>query len=756
MLNVTKRDGSIEPLDLNKFHAVVENACSGLTGVSASEIEINSKIQFYDKIKTTDIQETLIKSAANLISEETPNYQYVAGRLINYHLRKEVYGSYTPIDLYTHYKNVVESGYYTDELLTQYSEEEFSILNEYIDHDRDDQFTYAAMEQLRGKYLIKNRVTGEFYETPQIAFMLISMCLFAQYQKNRLKYVKELYDAISTFDVSLPTPIMAGVRSPNKQFSSCTLIESGDSLDSILGATNAIVNYVSNRAGIGISAGAIRAEGSPVKGGSTKHTGVIPFYKLFQAAVKSCAQGGIRGGAATMNFPIWHLEVEDLLVLKNNKGTEFNRIRHMDYCVHLSKTFYERRLNEEHITLFSPNDVPGLYEAFYRNEDEFNALYRKYEADPKIRKKQVSAIELFNLFLENRFETGRIYFMNADHANSHGAFVPEVAPVKMTNLCTEILLTTQPLSAMSSTEGEIALCTLAAVNFGKLKKPSDIEKSMNILVRALDALLDYQDYPVLAAKNATMARRPLGIGIINLAYWMAKNDMTYSNANLEMLDEYMEAFSYYAIKASNGLAKERGPCPKSNETRYHFGITPHMTSKLVLDDMLINHTERLDWDKLRADLLDYGIRNSTLMACMPAESSAQVSNSTNGIEPPRSLISIKQSKDGVLTQVVPEIRKMKNKYELAYDIDNKGYMNIVGIITKWIDQAISSNLYYDIAKFEDGKIPIDVLTEDLLYAYSVGHKTGYYLNTNDDSGEEKELEIESEEISEEACDSCTI
>jgi ribonucleoside-diphosphate reductase alpha chain len=753
MINVTKRNGRKEPLDLSKFHKVVARACEGLSGVSPSQIEINSQIQFTNNIKAADIQETLIKAASELITEDEPNYQYVAGRLINYNLRKEVYGKYTPDHLYEHYCKIRDLGYYDQELGRAYSKEEFDDLNEYIDHDRDEMLTYVAMEQLRGKYLVKSRASEQFYETPQMAFMLISMTLFHKETSDRLKIVKEFYDALSQFDISLPTPIMAGVRTPQRQFSSCTLIEVGDSLNSINAGTSAIVKYVSQKAGIGIGAGSLRAINSPVRNGDTITTGVLPYFKLFQAAVKSCSQGSVRSGSATLHYPLWHLEVEDLLVLKNNKGTENNRIRHMDYSVQLNKVMYERLISGGNITLFSPHDVPDLYDAFFVDVDKFRELYEKYERSTKIRKKTVKASELFGAFIQERVSTGRIYLMNVDHCNTHGAFLPEVAPIRMSNLCQEVTLTTKPLESLEDADGEIALCTLAAINMGKIKKPSDFRKPARLLTRALDNLLDYQTYPVVAAMLSTMSRRPLGIGIINLAYWMAKNDMTYSNPNLDLIDEYAEAFSYYLIEASVDLAKERGACPKWNETKYGHGILPIDTYKKEVDE-LTSRKPSLDWETLRSNALDYHIRHSTLMAFMPAETSAQVSNSTNGVEPPRALVSIKGSKEGVLRQVVPEVRKLKNKYELLWDIPSpEGYLKIMAVWQKWIDQSISTNTSYP-----SGELSEEELLKHIIMCYRYGIKTLYYHNTNDGAGEieVKDSPIEEVAEAEEACDSCTI
>ncbi len=733
---ITKRNGTKEELNLDKLHKVVFYACDGITGVSPSEVEIKSHIQFYNGITSSDIQETLIKSAADLISEETPNYQYVAGRLINYHLRKHVYGEFLPPSLTDIINANIAKGFYDKEILDLYSVEELNELDAYIKHDRDNLLTYAAMEQFRGKYLVQNRATKQIFETPQVAYMMIAATLFGRYPKDtRMQYVKDFYDSTSTFDISLPTPIMAGVRTPQRQFSSCVLIETDDSLDSINATASSIVKYVSQKAGIGIGAGRIRAIGSPIRNGDASHTGVIPFYKHFQSAVKSCSQGGVRGGAATLYYPIWHLEVEDLLVLKNNKGTEDNRVRHMDYGVQFNKLMYERLLTGGDVTLLSPNDVPGLYDAFFNDQDKFRELYEAAEKNQRIRKKTIKAVDLFSAFVTERKDTGRIYLMNVDHANSHGAFKEDIAPIHQSNLCCEINLPTKPLKDINDPDGEISLCTLSAINWGNIKTPADFEKPCELAVRALDQLLDYQSYPILAAQLSTMNRRPLGVGIINFAYWLAKNDTNYQNPNLELVDEWAEAWSYYLIKASVKLAQEKGACPKSNETKYGDGITPNMTYKREVDE-LVKHKERMDWKTLRKDLAQYGVRNSTLMALMPAETSAQISNSTNGIEPPRSYVSVKQSKDGVLKQVVPEYRRLKNKYDLLWDQKSpEGYLKICAVLQKYIDQGISVNTSYNPQFFDDEKIPMSVLLQHIIMFYKYGGKQLYYNNTFDGQGE---------------------
>ena len=762
-MKVTKRNGHKEDLNIDKLHKVVMYAVDGLTGVSASQVEINSQIQFYDGIASTDIQETLIKSTADLISEETPNYQYVAGRLINYHLRKMVYGEFEPPCLCDIVQKNIDAGFYDPEFVELYTKDEINTLQSYIKHERDEDLTYAAMEQFRGKYLVQNRATGDIFETPQVAYMMIAATLFSRYpEKKRMAYVKAYYDAISTFRISLPTPVMAGVRTPQRQFSSCVLIETDDSLDSINATSSSIVKYVSQKAGIGIGAGNIRAIGSKIRSGDATHTGVIPFYKLFQSAVKSCSQGGVRGGAATLYYPIWHLEVEDLLVLKNNKGTEDNRVRHMDYGVQFNKLMYERLIAGANITLFSPKDVPGLYDAFFADQDKFKELYEAAERKTSIRKKSIPAIELFSAFVQERKDTGRIYLMNVDHANTHGAFIEEVAPIRQSNLCCEIDLPTKPLSHIHDEEGEISLCTLSAVNWGVIKDFEEMNKVCKLAVRGLDELLDYQKYPVLAAELSTMKRRPLGIGIINLAYWMAKNGMTYQEPNLELIDEWAEAWSYSLIKASNKLAMEKGPCPGTSETKYGHGITPNQTYKKDVDE-LVKHKERQNWKELRKNLKEYGIRNSTLMALMPAETSAQISNSTNGIEPPRGYISIKQSKHGVLKQVVPGFPYYKNKYDLLWDQKSpQGYLKIMAILQKYIDQGISVNTSYNPEHYEDEKVPMSVLIQDLLMFYKYGGKQLYYNNTFDGQGEidinkeDKLPELEAGELDDEDCESCKI
>jgi ribonucleoside-diphosphate reductase alpha chain len=750
-LFVTKRNGEKESIDLEKIHRVIAWAAADLDQVSVSQVELKSHIQFYDGIKTADIHETIIKAAADLISEETPDYQYLAARLAVFHLRKKAYGQFEPPNLYQHVVNMVESGKYDQHLLIDYDKSDFEHMSLFLDHSRDLTFSYAAVKQLEGKYLVQNRVNGEIYESAQFLYILVAACLFAKYPKeNRLSYVEGFYNAISTFKISLPTPIMAGVRTPTRQFSSCVLIECDDSLDSINAASSAIVKYVSQRAGIGVNAGRIRALGSAIRNGEAFHTGCIPFYKHFQTAVKSCSQGGVRGGAATLFYPLWHLEVESLLVLKNNRGVEENRVRHLDYGVQFNKVMYQRLIKGGYITLFSPSDVPGLYDAFFEDQDKFEELYLQYENDESIRKKRIKAIELFTLFAQERASTGRIYLQNVDHCNTHSPFDPSKAPIRQSNLCLEIALPTKPMSDVNDENGEIALCTLSAFNLGAIDSLDELEGLADLAVRALDSLLDYQDYPIPAARNASLARRTLGIGVINYAYYLAKNGLYYSNGSANNLThKTFEAIQYYLLKATNGLAKEKGACPKFDETRLSQGILPIDTYKKTIDD-ITGEPLHLDWESLRASIVKHGVRNSTVSALMPSETSSQISNATNGIEPPRGLISVKASKDGILKQVVPEYQRLKDSYELLWNIpSNEGYLEIVGIMQKFVDQTISANTNYDPAKFEGGKVPVKQILKDILTAYKLGVKTMYYHNTRD--GASDDVEVEDDDCAGGAC-----
>ncbi|RSD31469.1 class 1a ribonucleoside-diphosphate reductase subunit alpha [Vibrio pectenicida] len=746
-LTVTKRDGRKESIDLDKIHRVITWAAEGLDNVSVSQVELRAHIQFYDGITTSDIHETIIKSAADLISEDTPDYQYLAARLAVFHLRKKAYGQYEPPKLYDHVARLVDLGKYDQNILQDYTKAELDELNTYIDHKRDLNFSYAAVKQLEGKYFVQNRVSGKIYESAQFLYILVAACLFAKYpQSTRLNYIKRFYDATSTFKISLPTPIMSGVRTPTRQFSSCVLIECGDSLDSINATASSIVRYVSQRAGIGVNAGRIRAIGSEIRRGEAFHTGCIPFYKYFQTAVKCCSQGGVRGGAATVFYPLWHGESQALMVLKNNRGVEENRVRHMDYGVQLNRLMYQRLVEGGNITLFSPSDVPDLYDAFFEDQDEFERLYTQYENDSSIKKETVKAIELFSILMQERASTGRIYIQNVDHCNTHSPFDPKVAPVRQSNLCLEIALPTKPLTNVEDESGEIALCTLSAFNLGAIQSLDDFEELSDLVVRALDALLDYQNYPLPAAKRSTMNRRTLGVGVINYAYYLAKNGVKYSDGSASGLTHRtFEAIQYYLLKASVELAKEQGKCPAFDETNYAKGLLPIDTYKKDIDSVC-DEPLHYDWDTLREEIMLHGLRNSTLTALMPSETSSQISNATNGIEPPRGYVSIKASKDGILKQVVPEYSKYKENYELLWDIgSNDGYLHLVGIMQKFVDQAISANTNYDPTRFDKGKVPMKKLLQDLLTAYKYGVKTLYYHNTRDGASDDQKDAIQEQD-----------
>ncbi|MCF6777688.1 ribonucleoside-diphosphate reductase subunit alpha [Thiotrichales bacterium 19X7-9] len=741
-VNVTKRNGKLEPVDLDKIHRVLTWASEGLEDVSVSQVELQSHIQIYEGMKTADIHAIIIKTAADLISEDTPDYQYMAARLLIFHLRKLAYGQFEPPHIYDHVENLVKLGKYDKHLLEDYQKDEFDQMQAHIDHWRDMNFTYAAVNQMQGKYLVQNRVSGEIYESPQMLYMLVSASLFSKEDKTkRMSYVLSFYDAISQFKISLPTPIMAGVRTPTRQFSSCVLIDTDDSLDSINATASSIVKYVSQRAGIGVNAGKIRALGSEIRNGEALHTGCIPFYKYFQTAVKSCSQGGVRGGAATLFYPIWHLEVESLIVLKNNRGVEDNRIRHLDYGIQINKLFYQRLINQENITLFSPSDVEGLYDAFFSDQALFEKLYIKAEKNPSIRKKTIKATELFSLIMQERAQTGRIYIHHVDHSNTHSAFNPQVAPIKQSNLCMEITLPTKPLSHAFDDQGEIALCTLSAFNLGKIEKLDELEPLAHLITRALDNLLDYQNYPLIGAEIGAKSRRSLGVGVINFAYYLAKNNVRYSDGSAnELTHQTFEAIQYYLLKASNELAKEKAPCQWFDQTKYAQGLLPIDHYKKSVDKFC-NTPLKLDWQALREAIKAHGLRNSTLTAIMPSETSSQISNATNGIEPPRGLVSIKQSKDGVLKQVVPEIKKYKDNYQLLWQIQqNRGYLQLCAIIQKFIDQSISVNTNYDPLCFSDQKVPMQQLLADLLTAYQYGLKTLYYHNTRD-YADQKTVEV---------------
>jgi ribonucleoside-diphosphate reductase alpha chain len=762
-IQVIKRNGNKEPLDLDKIHKVLFWACEDLTGVSVSEIELRAQLQFSDGITTSQIHETIIRAASDLISEDTPNYQYVAARLINYHLRKEVYGGPVPFSVKDLVVRNVQHGVYDSDILTSYDDDDFEAFESIIKHKRDFDLSFVAMEQFRGKYLVRNRVTNEFFETPQMAYLLIAATMFINEDKSiRMDLIKEYYDIISTQKVSLPTPIMAKARKPTRQFSSCVLVSCDDTMKSIEATTSSIYRYISNSAGLGIEVGSIRALGAEIRGGDAESTGLLPFIRSFQSAVKSCSQGGIRGGAATISYPFWHYEFESLIVLKNNKGTEMNRIRQLDYCVQLNRLAYKRLISKGEIHFFSPEDVPDLAEAFYSGDNDlFETLYEKYENDPTIRKQSMSAIDVFSSIATERKETGRIYIQNIDHANNHGSFKPELAPIKQTNLCVEIDLPTKPLQHIDDPEGWIALCTLSAINWGKIKKPEDFERPAALAVRALDNMLDYQSYPVKAAEVHTRLFRPLGVGIINFAYFLAKNDKKYDSDALDLVDEYTEAWSYYLIRASIDLAKEKGACEGLHMTKYADGVLPIDTRNKNVDS-LVEHQERFPWEELRRDLKTYGIRNSTLMALMPSETSAQIANATNGVEPPRGLVSEKVSKHGVLKQVVPEIHKLKNKYDMLWDQKSpKGYLQVMAVLQKYIDQGISTNVSYNPEHFEEGALSMKMLINDLLEFYKYGGKQLYYHNTYDGQKDET-IETATDTVADEpqqedeVCESCVL
>jgi ribonucleoside-diphosphate reductase alpha chain len=759
---VQKRDGRIESLDLDKMHLMVEEACKGLAGVSASQVEMKSGIQFYNGISTGEIQEILIRSASDLIDLDHPNYQYVAARLLLFAVRKQLYGKMKELpSLEQHIYNCVNQEVYDSDIFNKYSKEEIAKADSYIDHDRDMLFTYAGLRQVVDKYLVQDRSGGGVYETPQFMYMMIALTIFAEYPKEtRLSYVKRYYDAISKHKINIPTPIMAGVRTPLRQFASCVLVDVDDTLDSIFSSDMAIGRYVAQRAGIGINAGRIRGINSKIRGGEVQHTGVVPFLKKFEATVRCCTQNGIRGGSATVHFPIWHQEIEDILVLKNNKGTEDNRVRKLDYSIQISKLFYERFIKDEEVTLFSPHDVPGLYDSF--GLPEFDDLYVSYENNPSIPKKTIKAQELILNLLKERAETGRIYIMNIDHCNSHSSFKDKV---NMSNLCQEITLPTDPLQHIDDNMGEIALCILSAINVGKVKSDEELEELCDLSVRGLDELIDYQKYPVVAAEIATKARRSLGIGFIGLAHYLAKLGYKYDSQEAwDAVHGLAESFQYYLLKASNQLAKEKGYCEYFGRTKYADGILPIDTYKKEVDEITSISLQH-DWESLRASILEYGLRHSTLSAQMPSESSSVVSNATNGIEPPRGYLSIKKSKKGPLKQIVPQYHTLKNNYTLLWDMEsNSGYINVVAVMQKFFDQAISGNWSYNPENYNDNEVPVSVMANDFLTTYKYGWKTSYYQNTydikTDEVVEEKpnlqDLLSELSSVEEGECESCAV
>jgi ribonucleoside-diphosphate reductase alpha chain len=761
-LKVKKRNGSIESIDLDKMHVMVEEACKGLAGVSASQVEMQSGIQFYDGITTGEIQEILIRSASDLIDLDHPNYQFVSARLLLFAVRKQLYGKMKELPhLEQHIYQCVNHEVYDNDIFNKYSKEEIDKANSFIDHDRDYLFTYAGLRQVVDKYLVQDRSTGGVYETPQFMYMMIALTIFAEYPKEtRLSYVKRYYDAISKHRINIPTPIMAGVRTPLRQFASCVLVDVDDSLDSIFSSDMAIGRYVAQRAGIGINAGRIRGINSKIRGGEVQHTGVVPFLKKFEATVRCCTQNGIRGGSATVHFPIWHQEIQDILVLKNNKGTEDNRVRKLDYSIQISKLFYERFIQDGEITLFSPHDVPGLYDAF--GTDKFDDLYVEYENNSSISSKTVKAQELILSLLKERAETGRIYIMNIDHCNSHSSFKDKV---EMSNLCQEITLPTYPLQHIDDPNGEIALCILSAINVGKVKSDEELEELCDLSVRGLDELIDYQKYPVIAAEIGTKARRSLGVGFIGLAHYLAKLGHNYdSQGAWDAVHGLAESFQYYLLKASNQLAKEKGHCEYFGRTKYADGILPIDTYKRDVDEISSTALQH-DWEALRASILEYGLRHSTLSAQMPSESSSVVSNATNGIEPPRGFLSIKKSKKGPLKQIVPQYQTLKNNYTLLWDMSgNTGYINIVAVMQKFFDQAISGNWSYNPENYENNEVPVSVMANDFLTTYKYGWKTSYYQNTYDIKTDEvieekpnlQDLLSELSSVEEGECESCAV
>ena len=763
-INVIKRDGSKAPLDLNRVHHIVEHACRGLAGVSESQVEISSGLQFFDGIKTSDIQEILVRSANDLISLEAPNYQYVAARLLLFSLRKQVYRGHPdhPTEFVDHIQSCIDRNLYDGDILKKYTNDEITELGKYIDHDRDYLFTYAGIRQVVDKYLVQDRSTGEVFETPQFMYMMIAATLFQDDDKfYRLKYGKKYYDAISKHKINIPTPIMGGVRTPLRQFASCVLVDVDDTLDSIFSSDMAIGKYVAQRAGIGINAGRIRGINSKIRGGEVQHTGVVPFLKKFEATVRCCTQNGIRGGSATVHFPIWHQEIEDIIVLKNNKGTEDNRVRKLDYSVQISGLFYQRFIEDSTITLFSPHNVPDLYDAF--GTDAFDELYVKYENDDSIPKKVVRAQELVLDLLKERAETGRLYIMNIDHCNSHSSFKDKVS---MSNLCQEITLPTTPLQHIDGS-GEIALCILSAINVGKLTKLDELDDLCELAVRGLDALIDYQQYPVTAAEQSTKNRRSLGIGYIGLAHYLAKNGAKYdSQKAFDLVHKLTERFQFALLSASNQLAMEKGPCGYFGKTKYADGILPIDTYKNDVDEIIPNDLS-CDWEFLRGRILEYGLRHSTLSAQMPSESSSIVSNATNGIEPPRDYLSIKKSKKGPLKQIVPSYSTLKNNYTLLWDMhNNDGYIKVTAIMQKFFDQAISGNWSYNPENYPNNEVPMQQMAMDWLNTYKYGWKTSYYQNTYDakkDGDDDLTPPVPTENLindiltlEEENCESCTI
>jgi len=738
-INVIKRSGNKEPLTIEKWQAQVAKICAGIADVSQSMIEIKAQPHFYDGITTREIDEITLRAIVDLIDiEHNPdvghtNYQYVAGKQRVSMLRKDVYGSYNPPSLYSIVKKNVEVGLYTKDLLEWYSEDDWNKMDEMLDHEKDEQYSYAAIEQLIEKYLVRNRATKEIYETPQIRYMVAAATVFHNEDKaQRLRYVKEYYNCASDGLFTLATPVLAGLGTPTKQFSSCVLIRSDDDLDSIFASGEMMAKYASKRAGIGLEVGRLRPLGSPIRGGEVMHTGMIPFLKKWFGDLRSCSQGGIRNASATVFYPIWHYQFDDLIVLKNNQGTDETRVRHMDYGVVLSAFFWKRFKNRENITFFDPNEVPDLYEAFYTNTQKFEELYIKYEKRKDLRKKTMNAEDVFKGgILKERTDTGRIYLVFIDNVMNQGPFDPEYHTIYQSNLCCEILLPTKPFKRLDDPEGRIALCTLGSINWGAFRNPEDMRRACRILQRSLCNILDYQDFLSIQSKLSNDEIQPLGIGITNLAYWHAKRGMNYGETEaLQEVKSWMEHQAFYLTEATVELAKERGKCVDSDKTRYGQGIFPwELRSKGV--NQLVNFKPELDWEPLRNEMKQYGVRNATLMAIAPVESSSVVINSTNGIELPMSLITVKESKAGAFTQVVPEYNRLKNKYELMWEqTDCVGYLKTAAVLAAYVDQSISTNTFYNPAHFPDRKVPTTLIAKNLMLAHQFGLKTFYYSLIN--------------------------
>ena len=737
---VTKRSGNREPLHIEKWQAQIAKVCSGIADVSQSMIEIKSQPHFYDGISTREIDEITLRAIVDLIDVESnpdighTNYQYVAGKQRLSMLRKDVYGDYQVPHLYEIVKKNVATGLYTPELLEWYTEEDWNKMNDMLEHEKDEEYSYAAIEQLIEKYLVKNRATKEIYETPQIRYMVAAATVFHKEEPNsaRMRYIKEYYNAASDGLFTLATPVLAGLGTPTKQFSSCVLIRSDDDLDSIFASGEMMAKYASKRAGIGLEIGRLRPLGSPIRGGEIMHTGMIPFLKKWFGDLRSCSQGGIRNASATVFYPIWHHQFDDLIVLKNNQGTEETRVRHMDYGVVLSSFFWRRFKNKEDITFFDPNEVPDLYEAFYKDTALFEELYVKYEKRKDLRKKVMNAEDVFKGgILKERTDTGRIYLVFVDNVMNQGPFDPEYHTIYQSNLCCEILLPTVPFKRLDDDTGRIALCTLGSINWGAFRNPEDMRRACRILHRSLNNILDYQDFLSIQSKLSNDEIRPLGIGVTNLAYWHAKRGFQYGNADaLAEVKSWMEHQAYYLTEASVELAKERGKCEHSDKTWYGRGVFPWERRAQGVNE-LTDFTPELDWEPLRVQMKEYGVRNATQMAIAPVESSSVVINSTNGIEMPMSLISTKESKAGSFTQVVPEFNKLKNKYQLMWDQkDCSNYIKTAAVLAAYVDQSISTNTFYNPAHFADRKVPTTLIAKNLMQAHIWGLKTFYYSLMN--------------------------